>query len=148
FESDDGGATWPTTLNLPLLSGGNSNVQGRVPFVKTNQLSASNQFDVWFGDVNLFKTTATTPSTQSPGRSPRVPINSWTNVQDNGHWDTGDVLFDPQATAGACPRIFTSDGGIYLNTNPNNPGCQNPSWRQPSITHHATWLWGMSGKRM
>ncbi len=148
FESDDGGKTWPTTLTLPLLPGGISNQQGRIPFIKTNQLSTSSQFDVWYGDINLFKTTAITPSTAAPGGSPRTPLNSWSSEQDNGHWDTGDVMFNPRATAGACPTLYTADGGVYRNTNPNNPGCQNPGWVQPNITPHATWIWGFDGVRV
>ena len=144
FESVDGGATWPTSLTLPLRNG-QSNQQGRIPFIKTNQLSGSNQFDVWFGDTNLFKTTATTPSPSSIGGPPRTPLNSWLNVQNGGHWDVGDVLFDPRFASGACPSIFSSDGGVYINTTRTNPSCQIPNWDQPTITPHATWLWGMDG---
>lgn len=147
FESDDGGATWPSSLTLPVLPNGNSNRQGRIPFIKTNQLITSNQFDVWYGDVNLFKTTATTPSTAAPGGSPRTPTNSWTNVQDGAHWDVGDVMFDPRATAGSCPSLFTADGGVFRNTKPDNPNCQGPNWVQPAITPHATWVWGFDGVR-
>jgi hypothetical protein len=146
FESDDGGATWPTSVTLPTI-GGNSNIQGRIPFLKTNQLSSSTQFDVWYGDVNLFKTTAITPSTLAPGGPARTPNNNWASEQDNGHWDLGDVLFDPRANAGACPMLYTGDGGIYRNTRPNNPDCQSASWTQPNITPHATWIWGFDGLR-
>lgn len=142
FESQDGGATWPTSLTLPLRAG-NSNQQGRIPFIKTNQQSTSNQFDVWFGDVNVFKTTAI--STNGPGGAARTPLNSWINMQDDGHWDVGDVLFDPRFASGACPALFTSDGGIYRNTTPSNPECQFAQWEQPTITPHATWLFGMDG---
>ena len=147
FEADNGGTTWPTSLTLPLLPGGLSDVQGRIPFVKTNQTSTSNQFDVWYGDINLFKTTATTPPNPAQGGSPRTPLNSWSNEQDGGHWDVGDVLFNPRFAAGACPSFYTADGGVYRNTNPNNPGCQSPSWQQPTITPHATWVWSFDGVR-
>ncbi len=147
FESDDGGTTWPTSLTLPTINGG-SNQQGRIPFVRTNQLTTSSQFDVWFGDVNLFKTTAITPSTAAPGGAARTPLNSWTNVQNGGHWDVGDVLFDPRFQSGACPSLFSSDGGVYRNTKRSNPDCQGPEWDQPTITPHATWLWGMDGARV
>jgi hypothetical protein len=145
FESDDGGKTWPTSLTLPTLPGGVSDVQGRIPFIKTNQLTTSTQFDVWYGDINIFKTTAITPSTAALGGAARTPQNSWTNEQDNGHWDTGDVMFNPRAAAGSCPMLFTADGGVYRNTKPNNPDCQTPSWIQPNITPHATWIWGFDG---
>jgi len=147
FESQNGGTTWPTSLTLPLRNG-QSNQQGRIPFVKTNQLSTSSQFDVWFGDVNLFKATAITPSTAAPGGAQRTPQNSWTNVQDQGHWDVGDVLFDPRFRSGACPSLFTNDGGVYRNTRRTNPDCQRPGWDQPAITPHATWLWGFDGTRL
>ena len=147
FESDDGGKTWPTSLTLPTIGGG-SNVQGRIPFIKTNQLSSSTQFDVWYGDINLFKTTATTPANPGPGGTARTPTNSWVSEQDGGHADLGDVMFNPLAKAGACPMMYTGDGGIYRNTGPNNPACQNANWRQPNITPHATWVWGFDGLRL
>ncbi|MGI8505162.1 MAG: hypothetical protein ACR2LR_29155, partial [Hassallia sp.] len=143
FESDNGGNTWPTSITIPA-----GNAQGRVPFIKTNQTSTSNQFDVWFGDINLFKTTATTPTPSSQGGAARTPPNSWTNVQNGGHADVADVMFDPRFSAGSCPRLFTSDGGIYVNLFINNPGCQNPLWEQPRITPHATWIWGFDGIRL
>ena len=147
FESDDGGKTWPTSLTLPLRNGGN-NVQGRIPYIKTNQLATSTQFDVWYGDINVFKTTAITPSTAAPGGSPRTPLNSWVSEQDGAHDDTGDVMFNPKFGAGACPMLFTGDGGIYRNTTPDNPRCQTPNWVQPNITTHATWIWGFDGVRL
>jgi hypothetical protein len=143
WESDNGGTTF-TSLVLPL-KGSQSNVQGRIPFVKTNQLSTSNQFDVWYGDINVFKTTATNPSTLAPGGNLRAPKNSWTSTQDSAHDDTGDIMFDPRARAGACPQLFTGDGGIFDNTQVNNPSCQGPSWQQPNVTPHATWIWGFDG---
>ena len=146
WESDDGGVSWPTSLTLPLRDG-NSNVQGRIPFIKTNQLSTSNQFDIWYGDVNVFRATATTPSTLAVGGPPRAPLNSWSNRQEDAHWDSGDIMFDPRFTAGACPKLFTGDGGLARNTDPNNPGCQNPDWTQPNITPHATFIWGFDGAK-
>lgn len=143
FESDDGGNSWPTSLALPLRNG-QSNVQGRIPFIKTN-LTTSSQFDVWFGDVNLFKTTANIPSTLTPGGPARTPLNSWSNMQKSAHWDNGDIMFDPRFQAGSCPKLFTSDGGVFRNTKRDGPGCQDPDWNQPSITPHATWVWGFDG---
>jgi hypothetical protein len=144
WESDNGGNTWPSSLVLPL-KGGASNVQGRIPYLKTNQLSTSNQFDLWYGDINVFKETATTPSTLNQGGSPRAPSNSWNGVQDGAHDDTGDIMFDPRARAGACPQLFTGDGGIFKNSQINNPDCQGPNWAQPTITPHATFIWGFDG---
>jgi hypothetical protein len=141
WESDDGGATWPTSLTPPF-----GTAQGRFPFIKTNPTSTSSQFDVWFGDVNVFRTTATTPTPPAQGGSARTP-SSWTSEQTGAHADVGDVLFDPRFGAGACPSLFSSDGGVFRNTKINNPDCQTPSWTQPTITPHATWLFGMDGIR-
>jgi hypothetical protein len=143
FESDNGGTTWPTSLTPPA-----NNAQGRVPFIRTNQLSTSNQFDLWVGDVNLFRETATTPVPSSQGGPARAPLNAWGNVQTGGHADNGDLMFDPRFTAGACPKLFTSDGGIYRNLEINNPRCQAPTWEQPIITPHATWVWGFDGMQL
>ena len=52
FESDDGGVTWPFEFNVTPIA------QGRIPFVVTNQRSnvgGNNVFDLWYGDVSLFR---------------------------------------------------------------------------------------------
>ena len=48
WESDDAGANW-TNLGTP-----DSKRQGRVPFVAVND-RAGNAFDLWYGDVQLFR---------------------------------------------------------------------------------------------
>jgi len=141
FESDNAGQSWATSLAAPV-----ANRQGRIPFVKTNQRITSNQFDLWFGDVSVFSTTATTPAPPAIGGATRVPVApSWTNMQSGAHNDVGDMLFDPRATADACPLLFTNDGGIYRNLLINSPGCETPSWEQPNSTTHATWVFGFDG---
>ncbi len=57
YESDDAGGTW---FNL-----GNPQPQGRIPFVVTNQRAnagMTNVFDLWAGDVQLFRAGCTTPA--------------------------------------------------------------------------------------
>jgi len=140
YESDDGGATWPTVITNPRP-------QGRIPFIVTNQRSG-NTFDLWFGDVQLHRATCTTPASPSPGGTPRCPTNSWIGPftrAAGGHDDTGDLVFDPAATTDACPILLSSDGGVYYNTISGSPGCQNPVWEQPNITPHSLWLFGMGG---
>ncbi|HEY0680188.1 MAG TPA: sialidase family protein [Chitinophagaceae bacterium] len=138
FESDDGGVTWPSSITIPA-----ANAQGRIPFVKTNQRIASNQFDLWYGDVSLFRTTGTVPGAAGGVRVPANP--AWTNVQNGGHNDVADVMFNPQATADACPLLFANDGGVYRNLSINSPNCMTPLWEQPNVTPHATWLFGFDG---
>jgi hypothetical protein len=137
-ESDDGGQTWPTTLTLPASA---SQPQGRIPFVRTN-LRTSNQFDLWYGDTQLFRTTATTPGSPAPGGTARAPLNNWFAAQNGAHWDVGDLLFDPRSGNNATPLLFANDGGVYrnLDTRPDNP-----TWEQPDVTPHATWLFGFDG---
>lgn len=101
FESDDGGLNWGTQFNNPTP-------QGRIPFVATNQRAGA-AFDLWFGDVSLFRAGCTTPSPATPGGAPRCPAsNSWAGGFTRGaggHDDSGDILFDPRTRI---PRESTS----------------------------------------
>lgn len=60
------------------------------------------------------------------------------------HDDAGDVVFDSAVAVDACPEVFSSDGGVYRNTD-NGADCVNPDWEQPNVTPHALWLFGMAG---
>jgi photosystem II stability/assembly factor-like uncharacterized protein len=162
FESDDAGATW---TGLP-----NPSPQGRIPFIKTNQRSDSggmNLFDLWFGDVSLHRRSCVTPAVPALGgaiRCPSVPAGT-DGVDNNGdgnideaaetwfgpftrsvgaHDDAGDLEFDTQAANDACPMLFSSDGGVYRNTD-LGADCQNPDWEQPTVTPHGLWVYGMAG---
>jgi hypothetical protein len=53
-------------------------------------------------------------------------------------------VFDTEVSIDACPLIFSSDGGVYRNTD-SSPDCHNPNWEQPDITPHALWLFAMDG---
>jgi hypothetical protein len=70
FESDDGGQSWP-------INYANPSPQGRIPFVATNKRTGAN-YDLWFGDVSLFRGACTTPVAPPPRRRGRsraaVPI--------------------------------------------------------------------------
>lgn len=144
-----GGATWTNTRS-------NLSPQGRIPFVATNQRSdlpaegSDNVFDLWFGDVSLFRVQCTTPTPAAPGGAFRCGTGNnppWSppytrNV--GGHDDTGDILFDSEAANDACPVLFSSDGGVYRNTD-TTADCHAPNWDQPLVTPHALWPWSMSG---
>ena len=140
FESDDGGDNW--NINYA-----NPSSQGRIPFVATNKRSAG--FDLWFGDVSLHRASCTTPASAAPGGIGRCPASdSWAGGftrSAGGHDDTGSILFDPRPSVEACPIMFSSDGGVFLNKVSTSPACQSPQWIQPNITPHALWLFTMSG---
>ena len=46
---------------------------------------------------------------------------------------------------GACAVLMSSDGGVYVNTHTSSPACHAPGWKQPTITPHGLWLFGMTG---
>lgn len=161
WETDDAanpaGATW-TQLGTP-----ESRTQGRIPFVATNQRADSggtNVFDLWFGDVRLFRGGCTTPATPAPGGAPRCPAGRIPPITGNpgppagwagpftrsagAHDDAGDIAFDPTVTVDACPILFSSDGGMHVNTD-NGSDCHNPDWARANVGMHAEWLWGMGG---
>ncbi|MCB1037635.1 MAG: hypothetical protein KDD47_27635, partial [Acidobacteria bacterium] len=150
FETENadapGGASWTQTRTNP-------SPQGRVPFVETNQRSDAgpdNVFDLWFGDVSLFRVSCTTPAPPAPGGSPRcgtAQSPAWVGGFTRGaggHDDTGALLFDPLAANDACPLLMSSDGGVYFNTD-TTADCHNPDWEQPNVTPHALWPFAMSG---
>ncbi len=140
------GATWAATRSNPRP-------QGRIPFVATNQRSdagGDNVFDLWFGDVSLYRVTCTTPTPPAPGGSPRCGTGvtpPWSGPFTRGagaHDDTGAILFDSEAANDACPLLMSSDGGVYYNTDASGD-CHNPDWEQPDVTPHGLWMWAMTG---
>ena len=189
FESDDAGGTWGGTYANPAQ-------QGRIPFVATNRTGTAS-FDLWFGDVGLFRASCSRPASGVGNRCPAS--GTWTNVGAGAHADAGSLAFDPQPPAQkivdpvcrsecvderlecmsdshrpggsrpsacatlfqrcvarcdvtlrpttACPVLFSSDGGVYRNTNTSNPACQTPAWTQPDRTPRSLWLWNLSGAR-
>jgi photosystem II stability/assembly factor-like uncharacterized protein len=155
YESDDAGTNW-ANLGTP-----DSRRQGRIPFVVTNQRSDSggtNRFDLWAGDVDLFRGGCTTPASPAMGGTLRCPMGrvvqpttpppaGWAGPFANAsgaHLDAGDLVFDTQVANDACPMVFSTDGGVYYNTD-LSADCHNPNWEQPNVTPHALWLYGMSG---
>ncbi|HEX3703536.1 MAG TPA: choice-of-anchor D domain-containing protein [Vicinamibacterales bacterium] len=141
FETDDGGQTWPISYANPAP-------QGRIPFVETNKRSGRN-FDLWFGDVGVFRGTCTTPSPAVPGGTQRCTASTaWGGsfTRSNGaHDDSGSMAFVPGATSNACPAFFSSDGGVFRNTLTSSPACHTPAWTQPNVTPHALWEYSFEG---
>ena len=132
YESDDGGKSW-TKLSNP-------NAQGRIPFVTTNKRSG-NAFDLWFGDVTLYRIGCAESTPRCPAAA-----TAWAGPYTRdvgGHDDTAAIVFADSATADSCPVLFASDGGVYLNTRTQNPDCQEPKWDQPQVTPHGLWLFTM-----
>ena len=146
FESRDGGASWPTTTVNPAR-------QGRIPFVKVNNRTG-NAFDLWFGDVSLFRVACTTPA-NTGSNARRCPQSQtaggaltagWANAQQGGHNDVGDIVFDTDNNVNACPILFSNDGGVYFNLR-SGANCHDPRWEQPTTSVTALWLFDMDGNK-
>jgi len=133
-------------------------------------------FDLWFGDVSLMRRACYTPPNPAPGGTTRCPAlaggadgidndgdgsvdeldESWYgrgsgNIgggytrYDGAHDDAGGLAFTSGAVD-ACPRLFGSDGGVFINTRTQSPACHDPVWRQPGIASpHALWLYSVTG---
>jgi photosystem II stability/assembly factor-like uncharacterized protein len=137
YESDNGGTSWPHSFILP-------NNNGRFPFVKTNDRAGST-FDLWTGDVVLWRATCTTPAAPAQGGAARCSaVATWTAANAGAHNDVGDIVFS-NAAVDACPLLYASDGGVYFNTVSTSPNCHTPNWEQPTVTPHALWLFDMDG---
>ncbi|MFN2470734.1 MAG: PKD domain-containing protein [Gaiellaceae bacterium] len=164
YETDNANAANPTwaARGSPEMN----RRQGRIPFVATNQRPGA-AFDLWFSDVSLYRDGCTTPSPAAAGGTPRCPIGyttapcpgctpavtyatpptGWAGPftrTAGAHDDAGDIAFDTQGGADRCPELYSSDGGVYYNTD-NGGDCHNPNWEQPNVTPHATWLFSMAG---
>jgi hypothetical protein len=153
YESDDEGANW-TNLGTP-----DSRRQGRIPFVSTNKRSDSGsdeRFDLWYGDVRLYRGECVSDPVGGGLRCPQAVTGAATSPppagwfgpftrSQGGHDDVGDIQFDSEDTIDACPRLFSSDGGVYWNTKTTSPDCHDPFWEQPDTTPHGLWLWAMAG---
>ncbi len=156
YESDDAGANW-NNIGSP-----EANPQGRIPFAKTNKRATN--FDLWFGDIGLWRGSCTTPAMPAMGGARRCP-NGYFGAQgmtpppepagwagsytrpNGGHDDLGDIVFDGTKSSDACPLVFSSDGGVHVNTNTASPGCHTPSWNRSNTGMHALWTWNMAAIR-
>jgi hypothetical protein len=144
YESTNGGAAWR------VFGPENPSPQGRIPFVAVNK-RAGRAYDLWFGDVSLHRRTCETPAAPAPGGASRCPPGEWTGgfTRDfGGHDDLGRILFDPSVAVDACPILYSSDGGVYLNTKTTSPDCHSPAWNQPERTPRALWLWDFTAVKL
>ena len=158
YTSLDGGMIWKQMTNMP-----EDNKQGRIPFVETNEIS-QDTYDLWYGDVQLFSRFCKTPVGSDPdydfmktkfrcsdawGTAEEYlsgeKVADWVNQQEGAHWDVGAILFEPSSSIGACPLLFSNDGGVYYNATPPLLDCHNPTWKEPTITPNALWIMAMSG---
>lgn len=143
YETRDGGASWTPAYANP-------SPQGRIPFVAVNRRTGGS-YDLWFGDVRLHRRTCTTPTPPSAGGEARCAAAAWEGPftrQVGGHDDVGTMLFDPRVEVDACPILYSSDGGVYLNSKTTSPDCHTPAWQQPTTTPRALWQWDLTGVRL
>jgi hypothetical protein len=136
WQTNDTGTTW--NESTPGATDGS-----RIPFVQTNQRTTG--FDLWVGrGVTLARAACTTPAAPAPGGADRCPApGTWTNAQAGAHDDTGDVVFDTGVATDGCPRVYSSDGGVFTNT-AGGAGCHAPTWADANVGLHALWLYSMN----
>ena len=166
WESDDGGQTW-VRLGKPYADDAFTK---RLTFVATNKrsdLGGVHRFDLWYGEGGLWRADCTTPSpavepaqtTEQTIRCPKAKNSSgavqWpyppggTAIEARGaHGDSGDLEFNPTQAEDACPVLYASDGGVFLNDTPPGGDCHSPTFTQPDRSPHALWLWGMAGSNL
>jgi photosystem II stability/assembly factor-like uncharacterized protein len=141
YETDNGGQSWPVTYANP-------SPQGRIPFVEVNNRTGT-AYDLWFGDVRLWRASCTTPATPAPGGSARCNASgSWAGPftrSAGAHDDSGAIVFNTTQSNNRCPRVFSSDGGVFRNTTTTSPACHTPTWEQPTVTPTALWNFALSG---
>jgi uncharacterized repeat protein (TIGR01451 family) len=123
--------------------------KGRVPFVVTNK--RSQDYDLWIGDGSLWRIPC------HAGQIPNcadVPTTDWDgSFTDHlggstaAHGDSGDLEFNPAVSVDACPTLYSSDGGVYLNTKQGEDPktCNTPSFVGANRGLHAFLLWDMEG---
>jgi uncharacterized repeat protein (TIGR01451 family) len=148
FQSHDGGASW-SALPHPDVAVG-VNPKSRAAFVVTNKRSIG--FDLWLADGNLMRVPCTTGTT---GPRCTTDTTQWSgtftdagNPPDNqkAHGDSGDLEFDPMASVDACPTMYSSDGGIYRNSQTMSPTCHTNALFLPvNVGVHAIFVLGMAG---
>ena len=136
WETDNGGGGW-VQLGTP-----DSRRQGRIPFVATNPRTVAgaqvNAFDLWYGDVRLYRAGCQSsppggglrcPMATTGAVLPPMPPAGWAGPftrSVGGHDDVGDIAFVPGSEVNACPALFSSDGGVYFNTRESSPDCHTP----------------------
>jgi uncharacterized repeat protein (TIGR01451 family) len=142
--SFDGGQHW---LAMPHPDDTN---QKRVPMVTVNRRSYG--LDVWVGAGNLFRIPCIpfgrdacplTDPTRWAGTFTDGPVGTQPGDNQKAHGDSGGLLFAPTVAVDACPTLYASDGGIYLNL--NIFGCQDPVFVSVNTGLHAQLPLGMAG---
>jgi hypothetical protein len=136
FESLNRGDGW-TDEGAPEKKGSD-----RIPFVAT-AASGANTFDLWYGDAGLMRRSCSrTDAAQTRCFVGETPWTSQLGSERGAHDDVGDLIFENAPGLTSCPRLFATDGGIYINDqNPNvPPGCLSPQWRPPTDGPAALWI--------
>jgi VCBS repeat-containing protein len=125
YESVDGGRSW-TKLSNPKK-------QGRVDYLTTNLRSpvgGQDRFDLWFGDVLLFRIAGRAPADKKPGGGTRIdPVTQWNPFGTGASSDVGGLAFDLSNVTNATPNpadkvpvIYANDSGTFVYQPINNVG--------------------------
>jgi photosystem II stability/assembly factor-like uncharacterized protein len=121
--------------------------KGRVPFVVTNKRSEG--YDLWVGDGSLWRVPCS--SEQKPNCLPEDRpqwAGSFTDhlgPRTDAHGDSGDLEFNPAMSVDACPTLYSSDGGVYSNTDTLAGTCEDPDFVGANTGLHAFLLWDLEG---
>jgi photosystem II stability/assembly factor-like uncharacterized protein len=122
--------------------------KGRVPFVVTNKRSQG--YDLWVGDGSLWRVPCVPD--QSSSCPAAIDTSQWDGSftdhlggATKAHGDSSDLEFDPAVSVDACPTLYSSDGGVYLNTDKDPKTCFTPSFEGANTGLHAFLLWDMEG---
>ncbi len=144
YETDNAGNA--AGANWVSLGQIDSSTQSREAFVKVNDRTGT-AFDVWVGNVSLYRAGCTTPAAPAPGGANRCGgPGTWAGPFTRtvgAHDDVGAIVFNVTQNVDACPVVFSSDGGMHVNTD-TGADCHNPNWAKANVGYHAEWLWTMA----
>src|SRR5262249_3673222 len=122
-QSIDGGGSW-TDMGL-------EDDNCRDPWVETHVAfdGNANHFEVYEGTgVTVRHQTCDTTTGCAAG------TGNWTEILDGSHSDTSAMAFDPN---NGCPRLLSSDGGLYRSTVPDSSCGSSYTWADSGTGLHA-----------
>lgn len=133
LQSIDGGQTW-TDMQL-------EDDNCRNPWVVTHPAldGTPGKFDVFEGTGNKVRHQQCDAVTGC-----LAGVANWAQVDSGAHADPSDIAFDTSVPNG-CPRLLSTDGGVYRTTVPPASCASSFSWGESSVGLHALHITQMAG---